>query len=388
MNRLADLFSPRAGRDARYRVTTLKPRAAATGPNVIGALAAGFGQATQEPLTVFISGHGDRGQRAADNAVLLWGGYDLRPHDIAKALAKTRGGRPVQFVITSCFSGGFAEIIFQDARSAQGPAAGPVRACGLFAAPWDRESTGCDPDPDRRKHDGYGLHFLQALRGNDKLGQPLGKQELDADGDGQISLLEAHTRARIMGRGMDLPTTTSERWIRFVDPPDGPESDVWLPEEDAVIAALSPRLKGREAATELGARRGPMEALQERLATAKRAEQESYLDVAAHLLARWPVLDDPWHPDFATTLRQNRAAIEAWFRTATLYARHRRRVTEVDTLTAAVDEALVAAAPLERLARAISTKRLAQRLRALGGAHWDRYAALLACERSTPPNVR
>src|SRR4029077_2773259 len=108
--------------------------------------------------------------------------------------------------------------------SANGPA-GSVR-CGLFASTWDREASGCDPDPDRREQESYPLHFLHALRAEDRDGHPLNRDDLDLDHDGTISLLEAHTRARIMDASIDVPTTTSERWLRGVAPASGPTSPV------------------------------------------------------------------------------------------------------------------------------------------------------------------
>jgi len=387
VNLLGDIFAPRAGRDTHYRRTTLTPNGPATGPRVFDALAKALAQDTKTPLTLFVSAHGDQGKVADDNAVLLWGGYDLRPPDIAKELARKPTGRPLQLVMTSCFSGGFAEVIFKDAVSERGAPPGPPRACGLFAAPWDRESTGCDPDPVRRHHDGYGLHFLQALKGLDKLGKPL-PDGGDLDRDGKVSLLEAHTRVRVAGKGMDLPTTTSERWLRYVNPPVGPEAEVALPEEEAVIAALKRRLKVSDPTEKLAARKASIAMMERRYKQATRAEQDTYLDVAGELLARWPVLDDAWHPDFAPTVAAERQAILAFFKTSKAYRRHLSARSVVDEIGRELDAAQVDTATWERLARALKTRLLARRLKAKGGPDWERYAALLACERSPPPGTR
>jgi hypothetical protein len=121
----------------------------------------------------------------------------------------TRGTRPVRVVLTSCFSGGFAELAFAGADAGKRELA--AGRCGLFAATAEREASGCDPNPDRAAQEGYGLHFLQALQGRDRAGAVAA---IDLDGDGKVSLLEAHARARIASAGIDVPTSTSERWLR------------------------------------------------------------------------------------------------------------------------------------------------------------------------------
>src|SRR4029453_14151341 len=88
--------------------------------------------------------------------------------------------------------------------------AAPGNRCGFFASTWDRPANGCDPDPERGRQEGYSLHFLEAPRGQDRAGAPVAG--LDLDGDGKVSLLEAHTRARIASRSLDVPPPTSERW--------------------------------------------------------------------------------------------------------------------------------------------------------------------------------
>ncbi|MBK8592387.1 MAG: hypothetical protein IPN77_25380 [Sandaracinaceae bacterium] len=113
-------------------------------------------------------------------------------------------------MITACFGGGFAELAFAGAEVSAGPAS--HGACGLFATSAEHESNGCDANPDRQAQQGYALHLLHALRGQGRDGQPV--LGLDLDGDGRIGLLEAHTRARIASDSIDLPSTTSERFLR------------------------------------------------------------------------------------------------------------------------------------------------------------------------------
>ena len=57
------------------------------------------------------------------------------------------GHRPLRMVITSCYSGGFAELAFDGASEDRGAAT--TDRCGFFATTWDRAASGCDPNPDR-----------------------------------------------------------------------------------------------------------------------------------------------------------------------------------------------------------------------------------------------
>ena len=376
LRRLAELFAPRVGRDAHYRASRLPIAGPATAGALLDSLERAARVADAAPLLLYVAGHGDQGQTAGDNRVLLWADTHVTP--VALATALDRGAqRPVVAVVTTCFSGGFAEVAFIGGDPSRGTP--PVVRCGLFASTWDREAAGCDPNPERRAQQGYGLYFLNALRGRDAEGRPLPASVLDLDGDGRISLLEAHTRARIASPSADVPSTTSERWLRHVGPAGGPQLRVSLPEETAVVAALEAASRGS-----LAAIRARIAALEGQLTAADREQEGLYRVAAAELLSRWPVLDDPWHPDFATTLEASRAAIDARLRTSTAYAAYASSAARVAALDAELYAARRAAAPLERLQRARTTVELAERLHARGGPDWDEYQRLLACERWAP----
>jgi hypothetical protein len=376
---LGELFAPR-GRDVHYRPTRLVTAEPATANALIGALDHALAGGP-EPLLVWLGGHGNMGERPRHNSVSLWAQSELSVVELSLRLDESP--RPVRLVVTTCFSGGFADVVFRGADEAQGGSDG--ERCGVFAAPWDREATGCDPNPDRAAQDGYALHVLEALRGRDREGNPLPPRVLDIDGDGRISLLEAHTRARIASASADVPTTTAERWLRHAAPSHGPEQVVALPEEDAVVAALAERLGvvGREAGAPLELQRieDGLEAVLRSLDDAHAMEEAAYRSAAAALFARWPVLDDPWHPDHARMLARHRRAILEHIERSESYADWIAAREEVDRLTARSWELRLRAAPYERLSRALETKQLAARLRARGGEAWATYERILSCER-------
>ena len=265
---LGDVLDPRDGRQATYRKPEIAVDAPATPVTIERDIAAALADG-DEPLLLYIAMHGEQGETSADNAVVLWGDYTLSARRLAELLEATPTKRQVRLVVTACYSGGFAELAFAGADSANRAAA---NRCGLFAAPADDISSGCDPNPDRRGQDAYGLHFLHALRGADRTGEALKRDRVDFDGDGAISLLEAHTRARVASRSFDVPTTTSERWLRHVSREetgahDGTAALAAFPEESAVIAALTSQLGVADEASA----RSRLEAAERGLAAAEEA---------------------------------------------------------------------------------------------------------------------
>jgi len=379
---LSDLFAPRGGRDATYRAPRIDVDAEATAARVHAALERALADG-DEPLFVFVAGHGEMGATAKENRLSLWAGSSITAVELAGTL--DRAQRPMRLVMTTCFSGGFAELAFVGADDTGAVASAP--RCGLFASTWDLEASGCDPNPDRGAQEGYALHFLGALRGRDRDGGELAVATLDLDGDGTVGLLDAHTRVRIASGGVDVPTTTSERWLRARAPTDGPTVEIELPEEDAVIAALGERLGLDEVAatSRLATLEDSIEQAQAEVDRTRAGEDEAYRAAAAELLSRWPILDDPWHPEFATTFRGQRDAIGEVLDRSPHWAAYVAAREAAGVAAAKHGDLAVAAAPVERLVRAIETKALAGRLAAARGPAFDTWERLRTCERWTPP---
>lgn len=400
--RLAGFFSPRPGRNSRYRRTRLPHAQVATRPTVLETLGAQLRHDGDGPLLVWVAGHGELGDRPAANGVQLWAGGRLLPTDFSRLLAGAGLRRTMTLIMTTCFSGGFAEVVFANADHKAGPAR--VLACGLFASPWDLESSGCDADPERRHHQGYARHFLPALRGLDSDSQPLPRGEIDFDGDGRISLYEAHTRVRIASESADVPTSTSERWLRHVaaddttpeaTAPDDAAPDaaaataVAMAEEDAVIARLAARLRLssddlRRRPGEFARREAAIEVARKEVERVRVDEDATWHALAADLLGRWPTLDDPWHSQFEATLRDHGPAIGAHLEASPRWRRYREATRVTDAANRLLDRARIASALAERLERALDNRLMAQRLRAAGGEGWLRWQALLRCERQIP----
>lgn len=379
---LGDLFAPRTGRQSRYRTPSFDAERA-TLENVEARLTAALSEGDQ-PLFMYIAAHGDQGTDPKSNSVALWGGRALSVAALAEL--HERHLRPLRLVATSCFSGGFGELAFAGADAA---AASPstVPRCGLFAGTADRETSGCDPNPNRRAQESYALHLVHALSGKRRDGAPLGPGVADYAGDGAVGLLDAHTWARIAAVSFDVPTTTSERWLRQVEPGSAAIDRALLPEEAAVIDQLGAALglKGEHAVEQRWAELDrQLGSLQSAIDRAEEELAERVADEATLLLERWPVLDDPFHPEFDDTFREHRLAIERLL-TASPEARERTRAEQrARVLYDQLDAVAVQEARVLRLLRSHETLHKAAALLKRGGPAADHYRALLACERAAP----
>ncbi|HHH28480.1 MAG TPA: hypothetical protein ENK57_09060 [Polyangiaceae bacterium] len=384
--RLGALFAPRDGRRARYRPTRLRPHAAATAEDASAMLRRLVRRSGEPPLLLVVVAHGDPGKTARDNRVPLWGGGAIEVGAMAEQLDAIAAPRPLRAVVTTCFSGGFGELVFADGKPEKG--ATEHDRCGLFAATWDTEASGCDPNPDRRAQESYGLHFFRALEGKDRSGADLPLEQLDYDGDGRVSLLEAHTRVRVASRAFSVPTTTSERWLAHAAPKSGPDKPMDMPEEEAVITALGEEL---DVPDEIAGRRryGEGLAASQRLDDTLRAMEEdtddAYGDLRIALLERWPVLDDPYHPHYAETLDQDGEAITRFLDESPVANAYFGAAEAEVPIRQELDQLDVELALLERLVRAYAIRAAAGRLNHRGGPALATYQRLLACERWVPP---
>ena len=381
LSKLGAIFDPRNARDSRYRTTDLNAQPA-TLSNFETSLALASASSKQ-PLLVYIATHGLQGNEPRDNFVELWSGESLNVAQLDELTASAK--RPVRFVIASCYSGGFAELAFAHADPQRG--ATPLPRCGLFAGTWDRQTSGCDPNPDRRVQEGYSLHLLHALRGEDRAGKTLPRAQLDLDGDGKISLLEAHTRARIASHSIDVPTTTSERYLREVVKTPAPPQWKLLPEDAAVVKQLGAKLGLGDAAAveqrylELTSK---LDALQPELDAGDEELDRARSQLGAELLARWPVLSDAYHDEFASTLQRDAAAIGGVLRSSRHAQRYNEARSEAEAISARANTLDAQEAVVLRLVRAYETAGLAAALAARGGDQYARYQTLLACERGVP----
>lgn len=362
------------------------------------------------PRFFFLAGHGERGDEPWDAIIRLWGDVPLSVPEFAEAL----GEAPTRVVITSCFGGGFASLFLRDGRPPEGDVSAsdvmPNR-CGFFASTWDREASGCDPNPERAQQQGYAMHFLHALEGHGREGEEL---DVDFDDDGHVTMLEAHTQARIADRSFDVPSTTSELFLRMVagKPVEGvpeessasetadasedasDEGDAEAPpevapeaEEAAVIAALGAELELPTAVAAVSRVEALRDAIAEQEGTHGAIQERAdyaYYSLRIRLLERWPILDDPWHGQHGALMSRESSAIEAVLHDSMEAREYAESLQDQERVALEYDELQVQLARALVLSRAYENVALTALLRAQGGELWETYEALRACERIQP----
>ena len=383
---LARVLGPADAFRTNYRPADIAIDGPGTSEHVRTALSRALAQGTA-PLFVYGGSHGSPGDTALDNSLSLWGGWPLSVRDLAHVLDSAPAKRPTRFVVTACFGGGFAELIFVGGEAKQG-----VRSddhCGLYAAPADDEASGCDPNPDRRAQESYAIHFLHALEGKDRRDQAR-SQEIDIDQDGQVSLLEAHTFARIQSRSFDIPTTTAERYVRHAVRADaqGALDPLAAPEDVRVIRALGEELDlDDEAAAraKLAELEGILDDAAKLVDEAQKDADDGFYALRIALLERYPLLDHPWETRTSVLLGREGPQILALLTESELASAHRQAERELSEAVAQHDNVRVARARVLRLVRAFETLRLASALYKRGGSAKEQYDKLRRCERWTPP---
>lgn len=379
------LGSPDAYR-TNYRAATIAIDGPSTSEHVRNTLLRALAKG-ETPLFVYGGSHGSPGDTAADNSLSLWGGWPLSVRDVAQVLDSASGKRPTRFVVTACFGGGFAELIFAGGEANRG-----LRSddhCGLYAAPADDEASGCDPNPDRRAQESYAIHFLHALEGKDRREQPRAS-EIDVDHDGNVGLLEAHTWARIQSRSFDIPTTTSERYVRQAVRSDAqvPLDPLAAPEDVRVIRALGEELDlDDEAAAraKLAELEGILDDAAKLVDEGQKDADDAFYALRIALLERYPLLDHPWETRTSVLLGREGPQILALLTESELANAHRQAERELSEALAQHDNVRVARARVLRLVRAFETLRLASALYKRGGSAKEQYDKLRRCERWSPP---
>lgn len=372
-DRLLELLGTlaQASTDHSTRLTplTLRPHFAATRAGVTAAW--GLAAAGDGPLTLWLAGHGEQVERPEDAAVALWGGAAFTQAELAELLGATR--RPLTLIATQCYGAGFAEAL------------PPGEAmCGAFASVWDLPASGCDPSPDAPRKS-YGTHLRAAL--TDIAGA-------DLDGDGRVSLAEAHVQAVIAVDGIDVPVLSSQHaLLREVDVDHEGTAERRLVEggipagtpreERRIIESLTARLELRvdELDGALALASVELEKALDEDDAQRRRTDEAAAAVRALLYARWPALEDAWHPDFRAVLDSQREAVTAFLRASPEVLDWDG---ERDRLAVTSDLAYTRELAARRLERAVLNLDVARSLARLptGSAARSHFDAKRACERA------
>lgn len=265
-----------------YRPSRLEPDGAARRADLQTALKAAAERSGG--LLLVGVGHGsptDDGSATLD----LWNSESLDVAGLADGLERL-GPRPIAILLGQCFSGAFAELALQSDRE----------RCVFSAVPGDREAAGCTADVEDPQSRTYVYHFVKALT----------SREADADGDGTVSLEEAHLQGLVVDDTINVPISASQAWLlnfgkgRSI-PGETPLTAIVArarPSERRALSALLPG--GVQTKGQVDAR---WDNMQKRLQTVRTETERRFerredlrLAVVDRILARWPELANPFHP--------------------------------------------------------------------------------------------
>lgn len=300
-------------------------------------------------LIVYFTGHGGKGKKAENSHLYLWNQEEIPVEEFTKLLDKLAPQVSVVLVMVQCYSGGFANSIFNAGDSGQG--CSEAERCGFFATTQDRSAAGCTPDIDEENYQEYSSHFWAALCGRSRVGEPVAPP--DFDGDGRISFAEAHAHALLTSDTIDISVKTSDAYLRAysktaakgvanlltVDSPYSQLAAAASSVDRAVLDGLSTHLKVegesrssavREVAEKIGKERKEINGRKGKLTGSMRGEAKK---IRAGLLERWPELANRWNPAVQQLLDNEPGEIVAAIEGHPRYSEYARLKEEADRLS-------------------------------------------------------
>ena len=240
-----------AQRQERFKVPEIPNlQGAATLSNFQNWLQQKLSQGDRRPTFFYFTGHGQRNPENADNnAMILWGEDLLSVQDFTSALDQLPAVVPVVTMMSQCYSGSFANMIYEGGNPRR-PVA-PHTRCGFFATIQTRPSVGCTPEVNEADYEDYSSSFFAGLSGQSRTGQPVASA--DYNQDGRVAYAEAHAFAKIDEQTSDLPLSTLEAWLQrqtdeadynqIFNQPIAQWSEIARPERKAVVTGLGEQLK-------------------------------------------------------------------------------------------------------------------------------------------------
>ena len=279
---------------------------------------------------IYVTAHGGRGSNKKEphnTKLYLWNHENIDTKQFATMLNKLPKEATVVLVMVQCYSGGFANLVFEGAESKKG--ASTARRCGFFATVHDRQAAGCTPDIEEENYKEYSTYFWAALRGKSRTGASIIKP--DYDGNGTISFDEAHAYALLESNSIDISTTTSDAYLRSIsrtsdknikdlltrESPLDQLLGVATPAQRAVIEGLSTqlKLKNPNRGKETKALGDHLLAERKKFEKERNAKFGEYKKVAKQIrttvINRWPELSNIFNPQSATILRSQAGDIQA-----------------------------------------------------------------------------
>jgi len=268
-------------------------------------------------LVLYFTGHGGKGEKdnAENTTIMLWNRASFRMKEFVERLDKVEQDTPVVLVMVQCYSGGFANVIFNEGDPKKGLT--DHDRAGFFATVHSRPAAGCTPDIREENYQEYSTYFWAALYGETRLGEKVDTP--DFNDDGKVSFDEAHAYALIASDSIDISIKTSDALLRHFSrtkAENGESQDELLTADSdyakllehadassrAVLEALSAKLglEGEQRAAQARKLEGEFQNKRNELNKEKgklAGEARKLRSVIADAIkAQYPELDNPFHP--------------------------------------------------------------------------------------------
>ena len=356
-------------------------------------------------LFVYYTGHGGRGSQGRNTTLAVWNENDMPVKEFVKLLDRLPPKVSVVLVMVQCYGGGFADVIFNNADPTQGLS--PRNRCGFFATLPTRVAAGCTADADEENYHEYSTYFWAALYGRTRTGEAVDLP--DFNGDGRVSLAEAHAYALITSDTIDVSMKTSDTFLRqFSSTTAGQDRENWLTPDSSferlLEAAESPEraeLKGlsqrlnldgpartrtvRSTSDGLRRRRRGVEGERQKIVAAR---DQSCAALQSLLKHRWPELSNFLNPKIEKLLSDEADPIVRAVESSASYRDLKRQDDRLDSVDRELDEIERKQVKCLRFLRIIEHVALANNLPQVAAPEVRaRYESLVAQEGGTlvPP---
>lgn len=337
-------------------------------------------------------GHGSWENDAGNNALQLWNHTRLSVREFAGLLDELDPGVQFRFFFPQCYSGAFlqladtAPLAYEDSSQAA--------QCGFTAVSADKMSEGCTVSIEAGDYRDYSTYFFAALDGKTRTGEPL-NGSADENGDGVVSLHEAHLYSLDNAYSTDLSRSTSEDFLEHWQP--------WYLKWKADMRAIPDNLfaervrriaanngyagEGRALKKTLFRHRGQY-AAEAKLLRAKQISLQAdstklHEGLRTSLLNRWPEASLPYTSGFKTFIDSQLDAVLEWIDAQPGY---HKLVSIQDKNSSLSKEALDLQRKniqIDKIFRMIRLSRILEQLKVYGSSDdMAAYQSLLACEDS------
>ncbi|QDU77533.1 hypothetical protein Pan97_46040 [Bremerella volcania] len=252
------------------------------------------------------------------NVTHLWYRDKMTAKEWTEKLDELPPNVPFVAVMVQCYSGGFGNLIFKGGDPDKGLA--DHRRCGFFSTVPDRVAAGCTPNVDQAEYREYSSYFWEALSGVSRIGESIEKPDFDQDG--VTTLLEAHAYTVLHADTIDIPTRTSDFFLREYSTLQGENDlatihtpiDQLMAGADASEQAVIEGLSGRFEFSEVDRGKQVEEAIRDKKGTKRKVDGDVRRQlgeinglkqkIRESLEKKWPVITNPWHPQTMVLLTE------------------------------------------------------------------------------------